>query len=243
MSLELWNKVSRPPREALKQIKGGRLQGMTDVNPQWRFKAMTEQFGPCGEGWKYEIVKLWTEPGPEGVVMAFAQIALSIAMEGRADAWHEPIPGIGGSAMVAKELAGLRANDEAYKMAVTDALSVAMKALGVAADIYAGLWDGTKYRDAPTTPHSGSDGAMESLEADMQQVVKETAEEVKVLMAKAPPDVEGALTWLEAAMLPAEAKIACWDLLPSHYRSAIKKLQASKRGAKGLIGMKDDIPA
>ena len=49
--------------------------------------------------------------------------------------------------LVAQESSGLRASDEAYKMAITDALSVALKVLGVAADIYAGLWDGSKYLD------------------------------------------------------------------------------------------------
>ena len=33
-------------------------------------------------------------------------------------------------------------------MAVTDALSTALKMLGVAADIYSGRWDGSKFRDA-----------------------------------------------------------------------------------------------
>ena len=37
-------------------------------------------------------------------------------------------------------------------MALTDALSVAMKQLGVAAKIYEGLWDGSKYRDEPDEP-------------------------------------------------------------------------------------------
>jgi|SRR5260221_7297577 len=89
-------------------------------------------------------------------------------------------------------------------------------------------------------PHKPSDGAMESLDADMQIVVTDTAEEVKVLMAGGKTDE--ALTWLEAAMLPAEAKIACWSLLPSHYRTAIKKLQESRKGSKGLIGMRNDLP-
>ena len=40
-------------------------------------------------------------------------------------------------------------SDEAYKMAVTDALSVAFKAFGMAAEVYLGNWDGSKYKDAP----------------------------------------------------------------------------------------------
>ncbi len=65
--------------------------------------------------------------------------------------WSSPIPGIGGSMLVAKEQSGLHTSDEAYKMAITDALSVAMKMLGVAADIYAGLWDGAEYKTNEAT--------------------------------------------------------------------------------------------
>lgn len=145
--MDIWNSLNRPPKSALKTIKGGRLSGMTDISPQWRYQAMTEQFGPIGTGWKFEIVKLWSEQGSGDQIFAFATINLSYKMI--SDEWSEPTPGIGGSMLVATEKSGLHSSDEAYKMAVTDALSVAMKALGVAADIYAGLWDGSKYRDAP----------------------------------------------------------------------------------------------
>lgn len=145
-NLELWNKVKQPPKSALKKITGGRLSGMTDISPQWRLLALTEQFGSCGVGWKYTVDKLWQTDGPEGQVFAFALINLSTKQNGE---WSEPIPGIGGSMLVTKEKAGLHVSDEGYKMAVTDALSVACKALGIAADIYMGLWDGSKYKDAP----------------------------------------------------------------------------------------------
>lgn len=150
--MEIWNKLKQPPKTALKEIKGGRLKGMTDVNPQWRYQAMTETFGICGIGWKYKIEKTWCEDGSDGVIFAFAEIALYIKQNGE---WSEPIPGIGGSQLVLKESGGMYSSDEGYKMAVTDALSVAMKMLGVAADIYAGLWDGSKYNDTPTTKSSG----------------------------------------------------------------------------------------
>lgn len=145
MKMDIWNAVKRPPKEALKPINAGRLKGKTDINPQWRMQALTEQFGPCGIGWRYTIDRLWTESGNAEQVMAFALVSLYIS---KASAWSDPIPGVGGAAMIARESSGLHSNDEAYKMAVTDALSVAMKALGVAADIYAGLWDGSKYKDS-----------------------------------------------------------------------------------------------
>ena len=144
--MEIWNALKQPPPSALKKIGGGRLKGMTDISPQWRYKAMTEQFGVCGVGWTYEIINTWSEQGADGVILAFAKIALLIKT---GDVWSDPIPGIGGSTMVAKETSGLYSSDECYKMAVTDALSVAMKMLGVASDIYEGLWDGSKYRDVP----------------------------------------------------------------------------------------------
>jgi DNA-binding NarL/FixJ family response regulator len=50
--------------------------------------------------------------------------------------WGEAIPGTGGSQFVSKEKSGLYTNDECFKMALTDAISVACKALGMGADVY-----------------------------------------------------------------------------------------------------------
>lgn len=157
-NMELWNKVKQPPKSALKKIKGGRLTGMTDINPMWRIQALTEQFGRCGVGWHFKIDANWVEDGADGVKMAFAQVSLYI---GGVDT---PVVGVGGSTLVAKEkdratgAPVLHNNDEAYKMAVTDALGTAMKMIGVAADIYAGKWDGSKYNEVeekiPVTPIS-----------------------------------------------------------------------------------------
>lgn len=144
-NLKIWDALKQPPPEALKTIQGGRLKGKTDINPQWRYRVMTEQFGMCGVGWKYDIENCWTESAPEEQLMVFAKINLSLFIDGK---WSEPIPGIGGSMLIVKESGGLHISDEGYKMAVTDALSVAMKMLGVAANIYAGLSD-SKYSESP----------------------------------------------------------------------------------------------
>ena len=145
-NMRIWNKVKQPPATVLKPIQAGRLKGKSDISPQWRYEIMTELFGPCGIGWKYEIKRLWSEPGHDALIFGFAEILLYIK---DGETWSEPIPGIGGSMLVAKESAGPYSSDEAYKMAVTDALSVALKMLGVAADIYAGKWDGSKYNTEP----------------------------------------------------------------------------------------------
>ena len=144
-NLATWEALCRPPESALKKIGGGRLKGMTDINPQWRLQMMTEQFGPIGVGWYYEKLEHWTEIGGNDELMCFVSINLYIKHDGE---WSKPIFGLGGSTLVASQSAGLYSNDEGYKMATTDALSVAMKQLGVAADIYKGLWDGSKYKDS-----------------------------------------------------------------------------------------------
>ena len=147
-AIEIYKILSRPPKDALREIQAGKLKGKTDINPQWRYKAMTEMFGLVGIGWKYEVQKLWTEQGAGSEKLAFAQVAVFVK---DGDAWSEPIVGIGGSRLVQLEKGAAVSNDEGYKMAVTDAFSTALKMLGVAADIYAGRWDGTKYNDEPAT--------------------------------------------------------------------------------------------
>ena len=151
-NMKIYEAVRTAPDSALREIKGGRLKGKTDINPMWRIKALTEQYGPCGIGWKYDILKKWLEPGANGEIAAFVDINLFVKEDG---AWSDPIPGTGGSMFVAKENGGLYTDDDAYKKALTDAISVSCKALGFGADVY---WeqDSTKYSErAQTGSQSG----------------------------------------------------------------------------------------
>lgn len=146
-NLKIYNAVRDVPQEAQKKIAGGRLKGFTDINPMWRIKTLTEQFGVAGFGWYTEVVKQWLEEGAGGEIAAFCHLRLFVKIDG---AWSAPIEGIGGSLFVAKESGGLRADDEAYKKAYTDALGIACKSLGIGADVW---WatDRTKY-SKPATP-------------------------------------------------------------------------------------------
>lgn len=154
-AIQIYKKLSQPPKGALREIKAGDLKGKTDINPQWRYEAMTETFGLVGLGWKYEIQKLWTEPGANGETLAFAQVAVFVRDPDTKE-WSDPIVGIGGSKLINKFSAGPKSNDEGYKMAVTDAFSTSLKMIGVAADIYAGRWDGSKYNEEPSNRGEGS---------------------------------------------------------------------------------------
>lgn len=142
-NLKLYNKVRDVPKEAVKPINAGRLKGKSDINPMWRIKKLTEEFGVCGFGWKYDIIKMWTEEGANGEKACFVHINLYVKMNGE---WSDGIQGVGGSSFVSTEKQGKYVSDECYKMALTDAISVSCKALGFAADIYYSN-DVTKYTD------------------------------------------------------------------------------------------------
>lgn len=140
-NMSIFEQLRSTPVEARKQITGGRLKGFTDINPMWRFKRLTEVFGPCGIGWKYEIVSQRIQPGHGNEVAAFVDILLYYKKDGE---WSAGIPGIGGSSFVAVEKSGAHTSDECFKMALTDAIGTACKALGMSADIFFEK-DRTKY--------------------------------------------------------------------------------------------------
>ena len=147
-NMAIYTQVAQVPAEAQKTISAGRLKGFTDINPMWRIKKLTEVFGACGFGWYTEILERWLENSGNGEITAHITIALYVK---RGDEWSKPIIGTGGSSFVAKQRDGLYVSDECYKMAYTDAISVACKALGMGADIYYAN-DRTKYSQYAPAP-------------------------------------------------------------------------------------------
>lgn len=147
-NMELFRQFEKTADEAKKPIEAGRLKGFTDINPMWRFKRLTEVFGPVGIGWKFVITDKQIIPGADGVVSAFVDILLYYK---HGNDWSEGIPGTGGSAFVAKEKNGLYTSDECFKMALSDAIGTACKALGMSADIYFSK-DRSKYTTAQDAP-------------------------------------------------------------------------------------------
>lgn len=149
-NLDIYNRVRSVPSAAKKSFNNGKFSG-TDVNPMWRIKTLTETFGPVGLGWYVEVTEMRQEAlGDE--IMAVCNINLYVKYGGE---WSLPIFGTGGNMLRSSTKKGLVNSDEGYKMAYTDALSVACKALGVAADVYFEK-DVTKYtqyeQQSPQTP-------------------------------------------------------------------------------------------
>ena len=139
--MRIYNAARSVPADAVSPISGGPLKGKSNISPQWRFQKLSELFGVCGEGWKVEQVSRWTESTGQGEVAVFCEVNLYVKIDG---AWSEPIFGQGGNMLMRRAtewvngqpVQTIHIDDEAYKKAYTDAVSVACKALGFAADVY-----------------------------------------------------------------------------------------------------------
>lgn len=164
-NLELYESWRTCPPEAKTQIKGGKLAGYTDINPVWRIKVLTEKFGPCGEGWYIDEVERWTNETSAGEVGAYVKVHLHYKTS--SGEWSKPVVGVGGNKLSGKGV-GSDQNDEAWKMALTDAMSVACKNLGIAADVYFEK-DRTKYTLQEESEKGGrSDGKKSQTQAKVR---------------------------------------------------------------------------
>lgn len=141
-NMDIYEAGRAVPQEAQKPFSTGKFSG-TDINPMWRIKKLTELFGPCGIGWYVDDVVERSEVHGE-VTMAIVDLNLYVKANGE---WSKPIYGTGGNVLLRKG----SPSDEGYKMAYTDALSVACKALGIGADIYFST-DRTKYTEPAAEP-------------------------------------------------------------------------------------------
>ncbi len=141
-NMDIYDAGRAVPKEATKSFNNGKFSG-TDINPMWRIKKLTEIFGPAGIGWYYEVVSERAEEHGD-VTIAVVDLNLYIKQGGE---WSKPIYGTGGNIILRKG----NTSDEGYKMALTDALSVACKALGIGADVY---FDKDKTKYTATTDES-----------------------------------------------------------------------------------------
>lgn len=147
-NMQLYESLRAVPKEAQKSFNNGRFSG-TDINPMWRIKKMTEAFGPVGKGWYYEIASRELVTASDGATCAFVAVNLYVKYDGE---WSKPIYGEGGNTFATRTKSGyIQVSDEAYKMALTDAISNATKQLGLGADIWFEK-DVTKYTKQQEQP-------------------------------------------------------------------------------------------
>lgn len=136
----LWDRLGRTDPVHTKPFqRAGGFKG-TAIKPMWSYRKMTEEFGPCGEGWGIHEPSFQVLPGADGEVLVYCTVSI----------WYGPAPvrvvyGVGGDKVISKFSSGLKSDDEAFKKAFTDAITNALKMIGVGADVHMGLFDDSKY--------------------------------------------------------------------------------------------------
>ncbi|MDX1222737.1 hypothetical protein GOL85_13490 [Sinorhizobium medicae] len=135
---DLWDKLGKTDPAHTKSFqRGGGFRG-TAIKPMWSYRRMTEEFGPCGTGWGINEPSFQVVPvGDETLVYCTVSV------------WHETrdqkVFGVGGDKVAGKNKHGVQTDDEAFKKAFTDAVTNALKLIGVGADVHMGMFDDSKY--------------------------------------------------------------------------------------------------
>lgn len=137
----LWDRLGKTdPKHTKAFSRAGGFKG-TAIKPMFSFRRMTEEFGPCGTGWgvnapEFQVVSAGDE------TLVFCTVSI----------WHgskdQFVYGVGGDKAVGKNKNGPFTDDEAFKKAFTDAVTNALKLIGVGADVHMGLFDDNKYVSA-----------------------------------------------------------------------------------------------
>jgi hypothetical protein len=174
---KIWDILGRTdPAHTKAFSRAGGFKG-TALKPMWSYRRMTEEFGPCGKGWGVGKPEFQVVAGPEGEMLVFCTASIwwlepDAVSEPTGDNPIHTVYGVGGDKAVGKNKYGINSDDEAFKKAYTDALTNALKMIGVGADIHMGMFDDNKYvntmreefaDEAPTaTPNTVTGPAIKS---------------------------------------------------------------------------------
>lgn len=245
---ELWDRLGKTDPKHTKGFKrAGGFSG-TAIKPIYSYRRMTEEYGPCGIGWGVGQPTFQTVAAPEGEVLVYCTVSI----------WHgnreNLVFGVGGDKAVGKNKYGIVTDDEAFKKSFTDAVTNALKLIGVGADVHMGLFEDNKYLSevsqefaAPkrANPHvtrpedifdPGADQDMEPQSIDVDSLSKAKA---KALFAELQEacwkcgSVEQLQTW-NASNKPK------FDLLPNDWFMMLKGVYAEHKAELIKLAKRDD---
>ena len=136
--MEIWNSVCTTDPQFTKSFQRGTTH-LTDINPAYRLRRLTELFGPAGKEWGWTLHERWREEW-NGVQCAFVMLSI----------WY--IDDDGNRCETPPQVGGTVAGDypdEIWKMSITDAVGKCCMSLGISADVYLGVFDGKYRQSAP----------------------------------------------------------------------------------------------
>jgi hypothetical protein len=238
-NMRLWDRVCVTDPKAVKPITGKQYSG-NSPKPYWIVQRLTEEFGPCGQGWGYSILNERMERLTDTDVLHVAVVRFWYMLDGT----RGEVEQIGQTKAVYKTAKGaLLVDEDAPKKSVTDALVKCASYIGVAGDIFSGRWDdskyvawaGKQYAEEPEPPSpipasfrsSATMGEMEALSPDQQEYIRDLSMDILAMVRD--DGARDAVLKIEAERMDDTQKMALWAQLDSKTRSAIKTAQQDMR--------------
>ncbi len=162
-NLAIWDRLYETPPQHTKNFKKGGGFAGTSIAPTYIIRKLTEEFGPHGLGWGWEIVK---EEYIEGAPVDFANygpelktiihkilLKLYYIQEGNR---YWVGPHFGQTTFVGLYKTGPFTDEEHAKKSITDAIGKCAVQLGLAGDVHMGLYDDNKYIKAMHEKYDGN---------------------------------------------------------------------------------------
>lgn len=145
-NLKLWDSLTMTDPKHVKPITGKQYKG-DSPKPHYVIKRLTEAFGPIGIGWGYNVVDEHISSFAPDEHLHICRIAFWYVLDGKKS---EPFEQFGQTKIFyssSKEGSKPNFDEDAPKKSLTDALVKCASYIGVAADIFMGQWNDSKYQE------------------------------------------------------------------------------------------------
>lgn len=137
----LWQRAFTTDPKAVKAITGKQYAG-NSPKPYWIVERLTDEFGPCGIGWGFQIINERFERFSDTDSLHVASVRFWYVLDGKRGELEQ----IGQTkASYTTKAGAFMLDEDAPKKSVTDALVKCASYLGFAGDIFSGRWDDSKY--------------------------------------------------------------------------------------------------
>lgn len=180
---DLWDRLGKTDPAHTKTFKrAGGFSG-TAIKPMFSYRRMTEEFGPCGTGWGVGEPSFQVVSGENKEVLVYCTASIWYK-----DANGNPsyVHGVGGDKVVTyikaneqyKRPERWENDDEAFKKAFTDAVTNALKLIGVGADVHMGMFDDSKYVNTMQREFSEAKAEKKTSSAEMKRALQDIDNEL-----------------------------------------------------------------
>jgi len=151
-NLRVWNMAGATPTNRIKQVElDGRT--VTSINGMYMVQKATEMFGPVGIGWGWDIEEERYDEGQAimGGADGKQELGKTLTHTIRLKLWYEldgkrgEITQFGHTVYMRKTKYGVSTDPEAPKKSLTDAMKKCLSLLGIASDVFLGMFDDAEY--------------------------------------------------------------------------------------------------